>query len=67
MDKETLALAQGLQHSNVPEVAQLAKGLLGLNDAYEDLKHRYVKATAEKVMATHGKLLSRLAKMEEEE
>lgn len=54
-------LAEGLQNSNYPEVANLAKAYLALEVAYEELKHAYVKTTSELVMIRHEKLFKRLA------
>lgn len=64
--KETSELAQGLQNSNVREVAGLAKAYLALELAYDELLLRHTRMTADEVMRKHGVLLKRLASSEEE-
>lgn len=58
---ETLELARGLQNSNHEYVAKLAKAYLALSANYEELRHAYVKVTAQSVMMRHEKLMKRLA------
>jgi hypothetical protein len=63
--KNYLELAEGLQHSNEPAVAELAKAYLALSENYDELKYQYVKITAKNVMEKHEKLLKRLAEGED--
>lgn len=58
--EETLELAEGLQNSNVPEVAELAKALLALNFEYHQLRDDYIVACAENVMEKHAGVFKRL-------
>lgn len=59
--KESLDLAEGLQHSNVAEISDLAKAYLALQISYDELKHAYTMQSAEIVMKRHANLLKRLA------
>ncbi len=54
-------LAEGLQHSNEPSIAELAKAYLALEASYEELRHQYVKVCADNVMKKHANLFKRLA------
>lgn len=56
MNKEILDLASGLQYSNIPEVAELAKAYIKL----------YTKIVAEEVLSKHKTLFQRLAESENE-
>lgn len=53
MNKEILELAKGLQNSNEPSVATLAK-------AYLELYNKYVLEVSRRVMDKHHELLKRL-------
>lgn len=56
-----IELAEGLQNSNIEEVAQVSKGLLALKASYDELLHKYTKQTTEIVIKKHAGLLKRLA------
>lgn len=55
-------LAKGLKNSNIKEVVELAEAYLALEVAYEELKHRFVKESSDKIMQKHEALFRRLAK-----
>lgn len=61
MNKEMIELAAGLQHSNIPEISNLAKAYLELNTQYESVSSRLFEMVSEQVMDKHAKLLQRLA------
>lgn len=56
-----LELAKGLQHSNIPEVADIAKALIKLNDDFGELRSKHMKTCTELVILRHEKTLKRLA------
>lgn len=58
--QSTLELAEGLQNSNIPEVAELSKALLALNFEYNELRNDYIVACAENVMEKHSEVFKRL-------
>jgi hypothetical protein len=60
MDNQMYTLANGLQHSNIPEVKKLAQSWLALKIAYDELQHAHVKLTAEQIMIKHKSLFERL-------
>lgn len=55
-----LELALMLQNSNVVEVAEVCKGFLALEAAYGELRHAYIRQSAELIMRTNTKLLDKL-------
>lgn len=60
-------LALMLQHSNVPEVSDLAKGFLALEASYGELRQAYLRVNAELIMRRHSKLLEKLKDSEDVE
>lgn len=60
---DTLALAEGLKNSNIPEVAQLATSYIDLQERYDLVLERLIEVAGEKVFITHEKLFRRLADM----
>lgn len=61
MNKEMIELASGLQHSNIPEISNLAKAYLELNTQYESVTSRLIEVISKDVIDKNGKLLKRLA------
>ncbi len=62
-----MAIARGLQHSNVKEVAELAQGYLKLAERFDDLMNRHVRAMGEIVLTKHERLFKKLAEHESKE
>ena len=60
MDEDIVTLANGLQHSNEPAVAQLAKAFLELNQRYEIVHGRFMELVREQIMDSHETLLQKL-------
>lgn len=61
MNKEMIELATGLQHSNIPEISNLAKAYLELNTQYESVSNRLIEVVSQDVISRHEGLLKRLA------
>ena len=58
--QDSLELAKGLQHSNIPEVVQIAKALIELHKEFEELRQDYIEVVGENVMIRHEKLFKKL-------
>lgn len=54
-------LAEGLQHSNISEVSELAKAYLELHKKYESVSKTLIKISSRHLMEKHKRLLKRLA------
>jgi hypothetical protein len=56
-----MELARGLQHSNIKEISDLAKGYLKLAEKFDEIQEKYLTVVTENVMIRHDALFKKLA------